>query len=59
VVGWVAESSGARTALLVSGAVPALVTVLVCRHLAHLASLHVQLGSFQVRLPGVRVVHRG
>lgn len=51
VVGWIAESFGARTALLASGAVPALVTVLVCRHLAHAASLRLGLTSVAIRVP--------
>ncbi|GAA2732350.1 MFS transporter [Pedococcus aerophilus] len=59
VVGWLAEAYGARVALLVSGAVPALVTVLVCRHLAHLGSLRVSLSTISVRLPRVSVTSRG
>lgn len=59
VVGWLAEAYGARLALLVSGAVPALVTVLVCRHLAHLGSLRVSLSTISVRLPRVSVTPRG
>jgi MFS family permease len=51
VVGWLAESCGARTALLASGAVPAVVTLLVCRHLAKAASLRLGLTSVSVRLP--------
>ncbi len=59
VVGWLAEVHGARTALLVSGVVPALVTIVVCRHLAQLASLRVGLTSISIRLPRVSVVSRG
>jgi MFS family permease len=58
VVGWLAETFGARTALLASGAVPAVVTLLVCQHLARAASLRVQLTSVQVRLPRLSVVPR-
>jgi MFS family permease len=50
VVGLLAEHLGARTALLVSGAVPAVMTILVCRHLARLASLRLGLTSFSVRV---------
>ncbi|GAB3085069.1 MFS transporter [Pedococcus soli] len=59
VVGWMAETYGARVALLVSGVVPALVTIIVCRHLAHLGSLRVSLSTISVRLPRVSVTPRG
>jgi MFS family permease len=58
VVGWLAESFGARTALVASGAVPALVTVLVCRHLARAASLRVGLASVSIRVPRPSLVPR-
>ncbi|HEY3535028.1 MAG TPA: MFS transporter [Pedococcus sp.] len=58
VVGWLAEAFGARTALVASGAVPAVVTVLVCRHLAKAASLRVGLASVSVRLPRPSLVQR-
>ncbi len=58
VVGWLAEEFGARTALLVSGAVPAVVTVLVCRHLAKVASLRIGLTSVSVRLPRPSLLSR-
>jgi MFS family permease len=58
VVGWMAETYGARVALLVSGVVPALVTVLVCRHVAHLGALRLSLSTVSVRLPRVRVTAR-
>ena len=51
VVGWLAETYGPRTALLASGAVPAVVTLLVCRHLARAASLRLGLTSVSVSLP--------
>ncbi|WP_406830287.1 MFS transporter [Pedococcus sp. KACC 23699] len=59
VVGWMAETYGARAALLVSGAIPALVTIVVCRHLAHLGSLRMSLSTISVRLPRVSVTPRG
>ena len=58
VVGWMAETYGARVALLVSGVVPALVTILVCRHVAHLGALRVRLSTISVRLPRVSVTAR-
>ena len=58
VVGWLAEAFGARTALVASGAVPAVVTVLVCRHLARAASLRLGLGSMSIRLPKPSLVPR-
>jgi len=59
VVGFVAEHLGARSAMLLSGAVPAVVTVLVCRHLARLASLRVGLTSISVRVVRPSLVPRG
>ncbi len=50
VVGLLAEQFGARTALLASGLAPAVVTILVCRHLARVASLRVGLTTFSVRV---------
>lgn len=58
VVGWLAQSFGPRTALLASGAVPAVVTLLVCRHLARTASLRLGLASVSVRLPRLVVIPR-
>jgi MFS family permease len=59
VVGLLAEHFGPRTALLVSGVVPAVVTVLVCRHLAHAASLRVGLTAFSVRVVRPSLLPRG
>ncbi len=50
VVGLLAEHFGPRTGLLVSGVVPAVVTILVCRHLAQAASLRIGLTAFSVRV---------
>jgi MFS family permease len=50
VVGLLAEHFGPRIGLLVSGVVPAVVTILVCRHLAHAASLRIGLTAFSVRV---------
>jgi MFS family permease len=50
VVGLLAEHLGARTGLFISGAVPALATMLVCRHLARRGSLRVGLTAFSVRV---------
>ena len=50
VVGLLAEHFGPRTGLLVSGFVPAVVTILVCRHLARAASLRIGLTAFSVRV---------
>jgi MFS family permease len=50
VVGLLAEHFGPRTGLLVSGVVPAVVTILVCRHLARAASLRIGLTAFSVRV---------
>lgn len=59
VVGLLAEHLGPRTGLLVSGAVPAVVTILVCRHLAHTASLRIGLTAFSVRVVRPSVMPRG
>lgn len=59
VVGWLAEVAGARAALLTSGAVPAVVTLFVCRHLARQAGLRVALRPVSVRLPRPSLVQRG
>lgn len=48
VVGLVAEHLGANNALLASGAVPAVITALIARHLAHRA--HVRIGLITVSL---------
>lgn len=58
VVGWLAEAYGPRAALLASGAVPAVVTVLVCRHLARAASLRLGVRAVSVRLPRPSLVPR-
>jgi MFS family permease len=50
VVGLLAEHFGPRIGLLVSGVVPAVVTILVCRHLARAASLRIGLTAFSVRV---------
>jgi MFS family permease len=50
VVGLLAEHFGPRTGLLISGVVPAVVTILVCRHLAYAASLRIGLTAFSVRV---------
>ena len=59
VVGLLAEHVGARSALLVSGMAPALVTILVCRHLARVASLRVGLTAFSVRVVRPSLLPRG
>ncbi len=59
VVGLLAEHFGPRTGLLVSGVVPAVVTILVCRHLAHVASLRVGLTAFSVRVVRPSLLPRG
>jgi MFS family permease len=59
VVGLLAEHYGPRTGLLVSGVVPAVVTILVCRHLAHRASLRVGLTAFSVRVVRPSLIPRG
>jgi MFS family permease len=59
VVGLLAEHFGARVGLFVSGAVPAVVTVLVCRHLARAAALRVGLTTFSVRVVRPSLLPRG
>jgi len=59
VVGFLAEHVGARAALLASGAVPAVVTVLVCQRLARRADLRLALRPVTVRLVRPSVVSRG
>jgi MFS family permease len=59
VVGLLAEHFGPRTGLLVSGVVPAVVTILVCRHLAHAASLRIGLTAFSVRVVRPSLLPRG
>lgn len=59
VVGLLAEHLGPRTGLLISGAVPAVVTILVCRHLARTASLRIGLTAFSVRVVRPSVMPRG
>ena len=58
VVGFMAEHFGARVALLASGALPAVVTVLVCQRLARRADLRLGLTSFSVRMVRPTVVSR-
>ncbi|SER60183.1 Predicted arabinose efflux permease, MFS family [Pedococcus cremeus] len=58
VVGFMAEHFGARVALLASGALPAVVTVLVCQRLARRADLRLSLTSFSVRMVRPTVVSR-
>ncbi len=58
VVGLLAEHLGPRTGLLISGAVPAVVTILVCRHLARTASLRIGLTAFSVRVVRPSVMPR-
>ncbi len=59
VVGLLAEHFGARVGLFVSGAVPAVATVLVCRHLARAAALRVGLTTFSVRVVRPSLLPRG
>ncbi|NYG05755.1 MFS family permease [Phycicoccus badiiscoriae] len=59
VVGLLAEHFGPRTGLLISGAVPAVVTILVCRHLARTASLRIGLTAFSVRVVRPSLLPRG
>ncbi|QGN57667.1 MFS transporter [Nostocoides sp. HKS02] len=59
VVGLLAEHLGARMGLFVSGAVPAVATMLVCRHLARTASLRVGLTAFSVRVVRPSLLPRG
>ena len=59
VVGLLAEHLGARAALLVSGLAPAVVTVLVCRHLARVGSLRLGLTSFSLRVVRPSLLPRG
>ena len=59
VVGLLAEHFGARVGLFVSGAVPAVATVLVCRHLARSAALRVGLTTFSVRMVRPSLLPRG
>lgn len=59
VVGLLAEHFGARVGLFVSGAVPAMATVLVCRHLARAAALRVGLTTVSVRVVRPSLLPRG
>ncbi|WP_270889559.1 MFS transporter [Pedococcus sp. 5OH_020] len=59
VVGLLAEHLGPRVGLFASGAVPAVVTILVCRHLARTASLRVGLTSASVRVVRPSLLPRG
>lgn len=59
VVGLLAEHFGARVGLFVSGAVPAVATLLVCRHLARTAALRVGLTTFSVRVVRPSLLPRG
>ncbi|HEV7146035.1 MAG TPA: MFS transporter [Pedococcus sp.] len=59
VVGLLAEHYGARIGLFVSGALPAVATMLVCRHLARAAALRVGFTAFSVRVVRPSLVPRG
>lgn len=59
VVGLLAEHLGPRIGLFVSGGIPALVTMVVCRHLARAASLRLGLTAFSVRVVRPTVLPRG
>jgi MFS family permease len=59
VVGLLAEHLGPRMGLLVSGVVPALVTIVVCRHLARIGSLRIGLTAFSVRVVRPSLLPRG
>ncbi len=52
-VGWIAEHLGPRTALLLAGAVPAAVTLLVARKLAHDGRLRLRV-RYEVSISLVR-----
>ncbi len=51
VVGFIDETLGARFGLLLAGLLPAVVTVLVARHLAHRASVRIGLTRMTVQIP--------
>lgn len=58
VVGFIDETLGARFGLLLAGLVPAVVTVLVARHLAHRASVRIGLTRMTVQIPRPALVAR-
>ena len=59
VVGVLVEHLGPRTGLLVSGAVPAVATLLVARHLGRLADIRVGLTQVSLRVVVPTLVRRG
>ena len=58
VLGLLVEQLGPRTGLLVSGAIPALVTALIARHLARLADVRVGLTQVSVQVAVPTLVRR-
>lgn len=58
VVGYVDEHFGARVGLLVAGLVPAVVTLVVARHLAHRGSVRLGLTHVTVQIPRPTLVPR-
>ena len=58
VVGVLAEHLGPRTGLLVSGAIPAVATILVARHLGRLADIRVGLAQVTLRVTVPTLVRR-
>jgi hypothetical protein len=57
-VGYIDEHLGARFGLLLAGLVPALVTALVARHLAHRASVRIGLTRTTVQFTRPALVAR-
>jgi MFS family permease len=58
VVGYIDETLGARFGLLLAGLVPAVVTALVARHLAHRASVRIGLTRMTVQIARPTLVAR-
>jgi MFS family permease len=58
VVGLLAEHLGPRAALVISGTLPAVATILVARHLGRLADVRLGLTSVSVRVAVPTLVHR-
>jgi MFS family permease len=58
VVGLLAEHLGPRTALVVSGTLPALATILIARHLGRLADVRLGLTRVSVQVAVPTLVHR-
>jgi MFS family permease len=58
VVGMLAEHLGPRTGLLVSGAIPAIATILIARHLGRLADIRVGLTHVSLRVTVPTLVPR-